>query len=79
MIRLGTGGVAAAFVSGAADLASEMLADMIRFRVADVPWLSTRILATNGRLVNPELVSVKLQLVVLSDKLKFVGHDILLV
>ena len=41
MIRLGSGGVAAAFVSGAADLASAILADMIRFRVADVSWLST--------------------------------------
>jgi len=41
VIRLGTGGVAAAFVSGAADLASAILADMIRFCVADVPWLST--------------------------------------
>jgi hypothetical protein len=33
VIRLGTGGVAAAVVSGAGGLASEMLADMIRFRV----------------------------------------------
>ena len=41
MIRLGSGGVAGAFVSGAADLASAILADMIRFRVADVFWLST--------------------------------------
>jgi hypothetical protein len=34
-MRFGTGGVAAGVVSGAAGLASAMLADMIRFRVPD--------------------------------------------
>jgi hypothetical protein len=49
------------------------------FSFALRPGFAPRILATNLRLVNRGLVSDKLQLVVLRDKLKFVGRDILLV